>query len=344
MGALSRLGLPCLTAEAVAFLDGHGIYTVEDFLAYDLYRLGDGELQKQVIAGLLQHVAATTNCTWTDGATLFERLTTSTTLVSTGCPSIDDVIGGGLRPGTITELVGTSASGKTQLCLQAAAAAALELRASVAFIDTSNSFSAHRLAQIVTGLHGKDKFVEHKQELRNVARRVLCFKAFDIYTALRLLDDLLVHMDGAESKRGGDGNQGDFFQKLQLLILDSASAIISPVLGGAHTQGHALMVSLSGLLRQIALKHNIAVLVTNHTVSGEGGRPKPALGESWKSVPSVRLALAREDESDCCTATVTKHTIGACGESVPYVLSRDGLRAFEAEEPGATQQLEWRQE
>lgn len=29
----------------------------------------------------------------------------------------------------------------------------------------------------------------------------------------------------------------DFFQKLQLLILDSASAIISPVLGGAHTQG-----------------------------------------------------------------------------------------------------------
>lgn len=33
----------------------------------------------------------------------------------------------------------------------------------------------------------------------------------------------------------------------------------------------------------------------------------------------------------------------ACGESVPYVLSRDGLRAIEAEEPGASQQLEWRQ-
>jgi hypothetical protein len=46
-----------------------------------------------------------------------------------------------------------------QLCIQAAAAAALGLRASVAYIDTSNSFSAHRLAQIVTGLHGKDKFV-----------------------------------------------------------------------------------------------------------------------------------------------------------------------------------------
>lgn len=27
MGALSRLGLPCLTAEAVAFLEGHGIFT-----------------------------------------------------------------------------------------------------------------------------------------------------------------------------------------------------------------------------------------------------------------------------------------------------------------------------
>jgi hypothetical protein len=50
--------------------------------------------------------------------------------------------------------------------------------------------------------------------------------------------------------------------------------------------------------------------LTNHTVSGEGGRPKPALGESWKSVPSVRILLAREDESDFCSATVTKQTLG----------------------------------
>ena len=49
------------------------------------------------------------------------------------------------------------------------------------------------------------------------------------------------------------------------------------------------------------------VQVTNHMVSAGNGAVKPALGESWKTVPHVRLMISREN--NICTATVLKHTL-----------------------------------
>ena len=49
--------------------------------------------------------------------------------------------------------------------------------------------------------------------------------------------------------------------------------------------------------------------VTNHMVSAGNGAVKPALGESWKAVPHVRLVISREHGSNICTATVLKHTL-----------------------------------
>lgn len=39
-------------------------------------------------------------------------------MFSTGCPIIDQTLGGGIRLGQITELYGESGCGKTQLCIQ----------------------------------------------------------------------------------------------------------------------------------------------------------------------------------------------------------------------------------
>ena len=44
-------------------------------------------------------------------------------------------------------------------------------------------------------------------------------------------------------------------------------------------------------------------------VSAGNGAVKPALGESWKAVPHVRLMISRECENNICTATVLKHTL-----------------------------------
>ncbi|KAI5390990.1 DNA repair protein rad51d, variant 7 [Lathyrus oleraceus] len=79
--------------------------------------------------------------------------------------------------------------------------------------------------------------------------------------------------------------------------------------------GHALMVSVGFLLKKLAHEHNIAVLVTNHVVGGEDGNSKPALGESWKSVPHVRLLLSRECGGNACNISIIKHPAMASGRT-----------------------------
>lgn len=105
---------------------------------------------------------------------------------------------------------------------------------------------------------------------------------------------------------------------LRLIIVDSISALITPVLGAGgmqHSQGHALMVGLGRLLKHIAAQYTVALLCTNHMV-GSNKDPRPALGESWKCQPHVRLQLMRPDMSEdhnavttCCCASLNDRTV-----------------------------------
>ena len=56
------------------------------------------------------------------------------------------------------------------------------------------------------------------------------------------------------------------------------------------------------------LTQRMVMKVTNHTVGGEGGVPKPALGESWKSIPHTRLLLSRDRGNNNCIVSIIKHS------------------------------------
>ena len=66
---------------------------------------------------------------------------------STGSASIDKLLGGGYRAGTLTELFGSSNSGKTQLAMQAALIAARDGMESL-YIDTEGAFRPERVEEI----------------------------------------------------------------------------------------------------------------------------------------------------------------------------------------------------
>jgi meiotic recombination protein DMC1 len=66
---------------------------------------------------------------------------------SSGCPSIDSLLGGGFSTQELVELYGASRSGKTQVAFQTAVVAAGE-GARVTFIDTEGTFRPERLAMI----------------------------------------------------------------------------------------------------------------------------------------------------------------------------------------------------
>ncbi len=74
--------------------------------------------------------------------------------------------------------------------------------------------------------------------------------------------------------RGGHHAPG----RLSLLVVDSLSFLVSPVMGpGGTDDGHALMISLGRALKQLAQRHKLAVLTTNHIVGGDFSALQPPL-------------------------------------------------------------------
>ncbi len=67
--------------------------------------------------------------------------------LSTGSGPIDSLLNGGIEKGIITNVFGESGSGKTNFCVQAAAAVATEGR-KVLYIDTEKGFSPERFVQV----------------------------------------------------------------------------------------------------------------------------------------------------------------------------------------------------
>nr|GMD17465.1 DNA repair protein RAD51 homolog 4 isoform X2 [Ipomoea batatas] len=106
--------------------------------------------------------------------------------------------------------------------------------------------------------------------------------------------------------------------RARMLIIDSISSLITPVLGGSGAHGRALMASAGFILKQLADEHNLPVLVTNHMVAGEAGLLKPALGESWKSIPHIRLLLSRDSTRHISSISVLKHPNMATGDRVEF--------------------------
>ncbi|KAK7404618.1 hypothetical protein VNO78_05573 [Psophocarpus tetragonolobus] len=294
---------PLIDSNFQSFCVSHGIFSVEDFLLHDLDALiafadshSTSQTLKQGIDQLLSIIDAL-HPPLLNGLQLLEDAQRNKHILSTGCEGIDALLGGGLCEGQLTELVGSSSSGKTQACLLSASTVAKH-ESSVIYLDTGNSFSPQRIAHFVGQSSGYvfDNQADHI--LRKVLDRIICYSVFDIYQMFDVLHQLKINLRSEVVKSN---------QHVRLLIVDSISSLITPILGGSGPQGHALMVSAGFLLKKLAHEHNIAVLVTNHVVGGEDGVSKPALGESWKSVPHVRLLLSRDCGSNVCNISMLKH-------------------------------------
>ncbi|GAA5872207.1 hypothetical protein JCM16303_001015 [Sporobolomyces ruberrimus] len=93
--------------------------------------------------------------------------------ISFGDPEIDLLFDGGVRVGSLTEIAGQSASGKTHLCLQLALQVQLPvsqggLSGGALFISSEGTLSSHRLLSLAT--HMPTDFAEpgHPTQARNV--------------------------------------------------------------------------------------------------------------------------------------------------------------------------------
>jgi RAD51-like protein 3 len=225
------------------------------------------------------------------------------------CCSIARLLDGGLREGQLTEVCGPSGSGRTQLALSAAITTAARGEP-VVFFDTCNSFSAARLQQLYPA-------VAAQQQQQPPAARLTLEQALALVTVVRP-HSIFALLTSLDTLSGHIARMTDSSHRPRLLVIDSLSALVSPILGGQqHTQGTTLMVAAAQVLKQMAVRHHMAVVVTNHmTAAGAAGVPRPALGEQWRHQPSVRLQLY-VDGSGARSAELVVASVGRKAGRVP---------------------------
>uniref|UniRef100_A0A8C9PP62 DNA repair protein RAD51 homolog 4 n=1 Tax=Spermophilus dauricus TaxID=99837 RepID=A0A8C9PP62_SPEDA len=272
MGVL-RAGLcPGLTQEM-----GQPLKMV-DLAAADLEEVAQKcSLSYKALVALRRVLLAQFSAFPSNGADLYEEMKTSTAILSTGIGSLDKLLDAGLYTGEVTEIVGGPGSGKTQVCLCVAANVSHGLQQNVLYIDSNGGLTASRLLQLL------QPRTQDEDEQARALQRIQVVHAFDIFQMLDVLQDLRGTV--TQQVRCSSGT-------VKVVIVDSVTAVVSPLLGGQQRDGLALMMQLARELKTLARELSMAVVVTNHmTRDRDSGKFKPALGRSWSFVPSTRILL-----------------------------------------------------
>lgn len=165
--------------------------------------------------------------------------------IPTGSIELDKWLQGGYECDIITTFYGPAGSGKSNLCIMAAAQQASKGK-KVIYIDTEGGFSITRLKQITPEI---------------IAKNIILFKATKFYEQCKAFDRLLDLV--AKNPHVG------------LIIADSLTMLYRLELGEASQEqdkervdiiNRALIKQLR-ILTEIARRKNIAVLVTNQVYS-----------------------------------------------------------------------------
>lgn len=185
-------------------------------------------------------------------------------LLPLGCKGLDDILGGGVQSQQILEIVGQTATGKTQLCLHCILHTVVAAdEATAIYIDTGNSFSSSRIAEMfsaqveVNEEQMKDEMApeESPEEfLAHVLSKIECYQAFDAFKTVDILENIYNNLKTQNSP---------FYRSLRLIVIDSLGAVISPILGGNQMIGHGVMMQISRILKILAHEFNVAIVVSN---------------------------------------------------------------------------------
>lgn len=286
VAAVKRVGLN--NAEAVLNLSGPEIERLTALSTSDITQLKDAVSE----AVMCMYPPTTALELWKQSCSSkspFQKL-------STGCPVLDRYLRGGVLTRGITEIVGESAAGKTQLCLQLCLTVQLPsqyggLGGGAVYICTEDVFPSKRLQQLArefSQLCGSNKqmktvvphfsdniFVEH----------VADFGGLDACLQKKL--PLLL-------SRG----------VVKLVVVDSVAALFR-----CHYENHNLvarakhLASLATCLRRLSDQHSIPIVCVNQVSANmsddsaqnsSSRQSVPALGLVWADHVTCRLLMSRQ--------------------------------------------------
>jgi len=214
----------------------------------------------------------------------------------TGSRALDDLLGGGFEVGTISQIYGEPASGKTNICLQLAINT-LRGGKRVIYIDTEG-FSADRFRQIA----GPDA--------KKLAQHLIHFEPHNFemqYVAVKETEKIVP-------------------QNVGLIILDSATAFYRVELESGDSM--LLKRELAGqatILLGLARKYNVAVVITNQIYMDVDKEELRAVGGNMLEHISKAIVQVSRTGVGTRLAVLKKHRSLAEGQSAEFKITATGV-------------------
>ena len=201
--------------------------------------------------------------------------------ISIGSP-IDNLMGGGIERGCLTQFYGPPGSGKTNIALQLLVRSAQNGDKAI-FVDTEGGLSIERVKQI------------SNNEFNSFAENIIIFEPTNFneqIDAIKKIENLL------DSKK----------ETVKLIILDSAVALYR-LKEGDSSQINRELGQQMALLSRIARKHNVAVVITNqiYSVFDGDGIIEPVGGTILKYWSKIVVELTRSNTLGERSATLKRH-------------------------------------
>ncbi|WP_049900059.1 DNA repair and recombination protein RadB [Natrinema sp. J7-1] len=229
--------------------------------------------------------------------------------IPTGWGPIDELLGGGFERGTVTQLYGPPAAGKTNLALSAAGETAVEGGTAV-YIDTEG-VSVDRFQQLLEATTGRSsRDGAEPDDIEAVASRIV-------------IEDVLDFEEQAEAVRDAE----EFAERADLIVVDSATGFYRLERTADGDEGEALRSVTRQVthLLSLARKHDLAVVLTNQVFADPDSDRTKGLGgntlEHWTGTV-VRLERFRGGKR---RATLEKHRSKPAGESAQFRITETGL-------------------
>ena len=227
--------------------------------------------------------------------------------IYTFCQELDDLLGGGVAVGEITELCGCPGIGKTQMCIQLCASTQIPvsfggLDGAAVYVDTEGSFTAERAADIAEATakhlaaisranpedqHMADAMASFTPE--RVLDRIHLFRCHEVTELLAVLETLPAYCKAHGARAVVvDSVAFHFRQDFRDMALRTA-----------------ILAKMTNRLMALATDQALAVVTVNQVTvkpgaeNERGGKSRlvPALGESYAHACATRVILSWEDDT-----------------------------------------------
>lgn len=218
--------------------------------------------------------------------------------VPLGCEAIDDLLGGGVESGALTEFYGEAGAGKTNACLQLARNVARAGR-KVVYIDTEG-VSMERLQQMC----GADYSRVHAS--------ILFFEPFSLREQEQVIEKAVRLAASAD---------------VGLLVLDSATLLYRITLGsGDDVAGRRILANQLQQLVAVARKRDVPVVMTNQVFTNvdKNDELEPVGGQLIRHITKAVLRFEKTGLGKR-RATVIKHRSAPEGLAAEFVIAASGL-------------------